>query len=509
MNIYSKRIPLYILITSLLTSCFGNGFDKYEPGEEPLVIGGITIDSLHLCQAIDSVVRADGDSSLAGKMLREYYTETHCLNWISNDGVTPMADTLLAHISRVGEMGFHKEDFLVDQIANDKLLLDSTRFTEADVYALVARTDYEMTKAFMHYVGGQRYGFVNPYKVLNHYDTDKHDTVHTVYRQLYDVPTEVIGKQGYRHLAEIAGTDSVEYILQDAEPKHPLYHRLKQMLPGADGSRRKQILVNMERCRWRHPNYPYELSKYVLVNIPSMQLMAVDDDTIVKMKIVCGSHDTKTPLVSSNIMRMDLNPKWMVPASVIKHEMARHAGDSAYFARHRYVITDRKTGDVYSPRRVTREMMETASVRVAQEGGAGNALGRIIFRFANNFSIYLHDTSNKGAFSRADRCLSHGCIRVERSYDLAEFLLKDKDEKLLENIRYTIGYGQVAQSGEEGAEQPKGVHMLNSVKVSPNVPVFITYYTMYLMPDGTLRDYPDVYGFDAAIYKKLAAFTEK
>lgn len=503
-----KNLTILSLATLLLCGCFGTGFDKYEPEDGPLVIGGIEIDSLRLCHAIDSIINADHDTLPADKALRSYYAETHQLNWISNDGVTPQADTLLAYIGSVGECGFSKDDFLVDKIADDKLRVDSTDFTEKDVYELVARMDYQMTKSFMRYVGGQRYGFVNPYKVLNRLDRNKHDTVNVVYRQQYDVPTEVIDSEGYRHLAELAGTDSVEYALRDAEPKSALYQRLKQMLPGTDGNRRRQILVNMERCRWRHPHYPTDFSKYVVVNIPSMQLTAVDADSIVEMRIVCGSRDTKTPLVSSNIMRMDLNPKWMVPASVIKHEMAHHAGDSAYFARHRYVITDRKTGDRYNPRQVTREMMETASVRVAQEGGDGNALGRIIFRFANNFSIFLHHTSNVSAFSRADRCLSHGCIRVERPFDLAAFLLEDKDEQRLENIRYTMEYRTPPPSDEE-AEKPDRSRILNSVKVSPEIPLFITYYTMYLTPDGTMRDYPDVYSYDTAIYKKLAAFTER
>ena len=64
----------------------------------------------------------------------------------------------------------------------------------------------------------------------------------------------------------------------------------------------------------------------------------------------------------------------------------------------------------------------------------------MIFRFKNNFSVYLHDTSNPALFSANDRLASHGCVRVQRPYDLAVFLLEDKDEVLLDKIKYSFTF---------------------------------------------------------------------
>ena len=85
--------------------------------------------------------------------------------------------------------------------------------------------------------------------------------------------------------------------------------------------------------------------------------------------------------------------------------------------------------------KVTTSMLLGGDYRVIQEGGEGNSLGRIIFRFPNSFSVYLHDTSSKEVFDRYDRGISHGCVRVEQPFNLAKFILGDNDKKLLDNIK--------------------------------------------------------------------------
>lgn len=499
------RTYIFLLLASLLAGCrFGSGMDGLF-GDDRLIIGGEELDSARICQTIDSIVDTSKDTLEADKVVGRIYKDLHELYWITSDGLSQEADSLLAYIAKADETGFHPSHFYHKELMADKERLDSLDFAEYDVYTVVARLDYMLTKAFVRYASWERYGTMNPFKVFNHLDHNKHDTLNILYNSLYDTPTELIGKKGYEHLVSLAGTDSVSELLRDAEPKTPLYRRLKQMLK--DGSDdRQRILVNMERCRWRHGLEPEDCEKYVLVNIPSYELMGVDKDTIMEMRIVCGSRDTKTPLLNSAITRMDINPKWMMPFSVIKHEISHHAGDSGYFARHRYYITHHKTGERMNPARVTQEMLQSGAYRVTQEGGAGNALGRIIFRFDNKFSIYLHDTSSKGTFSRSDRRASHGCIRVERPYDLAAFLLDDKDETTLNNIRYSMSYVEGATPAE-GEEEQKPGKLLHSLSVKPRVPIFIIYYTLFVMPDGTLRSYPDVYGYDAVVYSKIRKYS--
>ena len=135
---------------------------------------------------------------------------------------------------------------------------------------------------------------------------------------------------------------------------------------------------------------------------------------------------------------------------------------------------------------------------IVQEGGDGNSLGRIIFRFDNNFSIYVHDTSTPSVFQRKVRSVSHGCIRVEKPYELACYLLRDKDPETAEKIKYSM---------EADMSDPKRdwKKLIGSKKVNPQVPIFIVYYTLFPVPDGTLESYPDIYGYDSVITKALRA----
>ena len=48
--------------------------------------------------------------------------------------------------------------------------------------------------------------------------------------------------------------------------------------------------------------------------------------------------------------------------------------------------------------------------------------------------------------------------------------------------------------------------LVRSIPVSPHVPIYITYYTIYLTPDGSLQHSPDVYGYDKAIAEALKPY---
>src|SRR4051812_40269375 len=54
-----------------------------------------------------------------------------------------------------------------------------------------------------------------------------------------------------------------------------------------------------------------------------------------------------------------------------------------------------------------------------QKPGCDNSLGRLKFDFDNPYHVYIHDTNVKFAFLAKKRFLSHGCMRVEKPYELA------------------------------------------------------------------------------------------
>ncbi len=471
---------------------------------------------------LEKLVREDEDSLVASSRVRGYYRAARPFLWIDRHGLDARADTMLSYIASVGSMGLSTDVFCYSQIKRD---LKRVRELDVDgdgkdINKLFARLEYNLTKACLRYASGMNFGFVNPDKVLNEFDVREADSLHVVYHRLYDVKTSRPNSQFYEAVLSKVAHDSLAIYLPALEPSDKLYRKLKQRLAGANVSHgmRVKILCNMERQRWQQAIVTDRLKKYVLVNIPAFKLYAVCPDSTLEMRIGCGTVKTKTPLLNSEIKRMDINPQWIVPRSIIEKEVARHAGNVSYFERQRMFVRHLRSGKKIQPQHITWGMLHSKDYTVVQEGGEGNSLGRIIFRFDNNFSVFLHDTSSKAFFSRDNRGVSHGCVRVERPLELAIFLLDDKDEDTIEKLRYSmtvrLSQKHIANDGnddDEDEEEDDGIDrskLISTLDVGPHVPIFITYYTLYPNAEGELREYPDVYGYDRVVYQNLKHYVE-
>ena len=205
---------------------------------------------------------------------------------------------------------------------------------------------------------------------------------------------------------------------------------------------------------------------------------------------------------------MQINPEWSLPPKIVASDFPRHAGDSSWFARHKYFVIDRRSGDTLNINHLSADDMKNRQLRFVQRGGQGNSLGRIVFRFANSFSVYLHDTNSPGAFSRPRRAISHGCIRVERPFDLALFLAPDLDEWSVDRLRISMDIPPETERGyqwlSEHTDSPRPYRLFTYHKVTPPVPVYLIYYTMYPNPEtGLLETFPDVYGYDQPLLRQL------
>lgn len=453
------------------------------------------------------MVRNDNDSLTADMRTRNHYRDfsqsTKCFLWIDRHGVSHQADSLLACIDSCEADGFTKKQFRVEEIRRDLETLRNLDFTEKkgeddDINNVMARLDYNLTKAFLRYAVGQRYGFVNPKETLNRQDVRDSDSVRVTYRQLFDIPIHIAGKQTFANAIACIRSDSVAWYLREAQPISSIYKSLKKHLSGiSNPTVREKVLINMERARWRTNDYPELHDEYVIVNIPSYHLWALrQGKTEVDMRIGCGSQKTKTPLLYSKIKRMDINPQWVVPGSIKTKEMSAHSGNGEYFDSHHYFARNKKTGEKLYGSDITWSILNSRDWSIVQQGGVGNSLGRIIFRFDNNFSVFLHDTSSRGVFSRENRSVSHGCIRLEKPYDLACYMLRGKDDEKAEKIRYSME----TDISSPDCDKSK---LIYSVGVEPQIPLYIIYYTMFPVPGDGVKEFPDVYHHDELIGKQL------
>lgn len=453
---------------------------------------------------IDSM-RRENVRMYADEYVRQYYASKQPFVWITRSGVDRQADSLLAFLEQTPAYGQPARLFRTERIKEDLRRVRELDFSRTDnINTAFGRVEYRLTQALLRYACGQRYGYVRPDRILNRLEqTDT--TRNAPFRRLYDMPVESAGETFVREALSALKEKRLMRFLHDIQPDNPVYRRLATAYGQAtDKKLKEKLALNIERSRWRteHPS-----GKYVWVNLAGMYLIAMNEksgDTL-EMKVCGGSDKHKSPMLTSKIERMDLNPYWIVPYSIIKKEIApRHAQSTSYFSRNRIRIFDKETGEEADPAAVTASMLTSGRYRLRQDNGEGNSLGRLIFRFPNNFSVFLHDTDNKQAFGRDNRAISHGCIRVEKPLELALFLWENADEKAIDKLRTEIGLPPLNGKEEEKNEDRKP--KTGTRRFDTPVPIFIDYYTAYPDLHDGIGYYPDIYGYDEALQKKLDAF---
>lgn len=254
-----------------------------------------------------------------------------------------------------------------------------------------------------------------------------------------------------------------------------------------------QIRFNLECWRW----LPNSLGKrHVRVNIADFTLTAWEDgEPKLSMRVVVGRKEDSTPVFSDRIVSVSLNPPWNVPESIAEEEILPELQkDPGYLERQGMELLTSwgEHGAVLSPDTIDWSGItpEDFKFRIRQKHGDGSALGKVKFVLTNPFNIYLHDTPSKSYFSRHRRALSHGCVRVERPVDLADWLLRPDWTR--ETIEKEIRKGEptfLPLAGE-------------------GIPVHILYWTAFADTEGGLQFRRDIYGWnrrmDAVLRRRTA-----
>lgn len=232
----------------------------------------------------------------------------------------------------------------------------------------------------------------------------------------------------------------------------------------AEPTRAAQIEANLERLRWLPRDLPLDRLE---INV------ATADATLYRqgraaltMRIVVGDLRHKTPIFTSRIEAVILNPPWNVPSSIAAKEiLPKAARDRGYLARNHYRFVDG---------------------RLQQRPGADNALGRLKFDLPSPYGVYLHDTPGKTAFQKTVRTLSHGCMRLEKPRELAVALLESQG----------WSPARLDDAIETGETQ--------RIALQSPLPLFVTYQTAIVDEAGEVRFAPDVYGWDTKLAAALA-----
>jgi len=258
-----------------------------------------------------------------------------------------------------------------------------------------------------------------------------------------------------------------------------------QHLDMTDDERIARIKLNLDR--WRQ--LPLDLGRdHVLVNIPEYRLRYVrDGEQHLSMRVVVGSKSNPTPELNDEIEYLVFNPYWYVPSGILRRELLPTVKkDSSYLSANSFeLLVDNRA---ISPDDVNFNNVDFNDFpyRIRQKPGSHNALGTVKFLLPNPSNIYLHDSPAKSLFARSDRAFSHGCIRLEYPDLLAQALLEEDTEWTESRISSTITRGERQQ-----------------VNLDAPVPVYLAYFTVRVLDNGSVAFFDDIYERDSAFLSKI------
>ncbi len=253
------------------------------------------------------------------------------------------------------------------------------------------------------------------------------------------------------------------------------------------------IAASLERWRWVPDDIEDSL---IVVNVPGFQLGVFDDihkpdEVALVSRVIVGKSYSrfKTPIFKGELQYLDFRPYWNIPRSITRREIAPHLDEPGYLDEHDYEIVSQFGNDVKALPATAEniEKVRQGKLELRQRPGPKNALGEVKFIFPNEHNVYLHSTPAKSLFAKDRRDFSHGCIRVAKPVELAEWVLEDQPDWNRSSIETAMNAGAPTR-----------------VFVSRTIPVYILYVTARVdLRDGLLYFFEDIYGLDEDLAEAL------
>ncbi|MGR3660958.1 MAG: L,D-transpeptidase family protein [Paracoccaceae bacterium] len=250
------------------------------------------------------------------------------------------------------------------------------------------------------------------------------------------------------------------------------------------GERVSQLRLSLERWRWIVRDLGDD---YVLVNIAGARTYLVRDGEFVwQTRSIIGTQYRKTPIFRDEISYMEFNPTWTVPVSIFKKDkLSTIRKDPGYLERNGYSVRNAE-GAFVSASSVNWNA-DNPRVTLVQKPGPNNALGLVKFMFPNKYSVYLHDTNNRTLFSKAERNLSSGCVRLEDPFVFANLLMKGDPSWSEAKMQKILQIGATTR-----------------VNLPKPMPVLLTYWTAWV-EQNKVQFREDIYRRDQKVLQALNA----
>lgn len=240
----------------------------------------------------------------------------------------------------------------------------------------------------------------------------------------------------------------------------------------------------IERTIERRQAFKPEGERYVLVNLPDYTLHLFSGGKEVStMRVIVGTPKNATPIFTKQMTYVSFNPHWGVPIRIAAEEMLPKILENPEFFTEQdfavYELTPEGRHEV-DPATIdwTQYNKDHFPYLLRQRPGLGNALGRIKFGLKDSNDIYMHDTSAPKLFAKDLRAFSHGCMRVEKPYELAQFVFEGKENFTPERV------DEMYKSDES-----------RIITIHP-LSVHVVYWTAWVDDKGQANFRKDIYGLD-------------
>jgi len=492
---------------------------KYVPQDVPAVLGVEAPDIAGTIRTlVDSGAPPAWVTPARWKVVQALYgVYDNAPLWIQEDGIKERASALLAALERAPDHALRTDAYPLDSL---RRWVGAGRLDSGATAQAIANADIVLTAAYVGYASDMLIGQVDPRSVTQSWhipvrmaavdsalvqtlsdssmerglsDMAPQDSEYVLLKSEYTRYRAIAAKGGWKKVEqgmspeeltarlaaegyEVPAEDSVFSVLARWQSRHNLDPDGKigratfTALNVPAEERVRQIGSNMERHRW----LPRALgTRYVYVNVPAFRLDAFDSgQRVLSMKVVVGAeyNGHATPVFSDSMRYVVFRPYWKPTPNILKTEiLPKLSTDKGYLARN-----DMEYG------------VEGGARVLRQRPGPHNSLGLVKFLFPNEFNIYLHDTNQKGLFSKADRAASHGCIRLEQPERLAEYALGWSPDSVKSSM----------QAGKND----------RWIGLEKKVPVYIVYFTAYER-DRELYFADDIYKRDAGLKGRVDVVT--
>ena len=266
-------------------------------------------------------------------------------------------------------------------------------------------------------------------------------------------------------------------------PYKTLVQQYNQLRQTATTTQLKAIRESLNFYRYLNR---FDFDKYIVVNIPSAQLTVFDQKggRAMPMAVIVGKSDKQTPRFNCFLTDITAYPYWNVPEGIgVKELLPKVQRNPSFLDSQNMEVLDARDRPV-DPTTLDWASFSATNFpyRFRQTSGCHNSLGLIKFVLNGPEAIYFHDTNARELFDiTPDRWRSHGCVRLEKPVEFANYVLG------------TPKFDQGFYDRCLVDQKPQ------TFKLPKPFPVFVTYQTADIDASGKLVFYKDVYGLESRL----------